>query len=167
MNQVRFTWDLWEPLSGRLLGPGLPRPVVKAPWNVMIIIIIVLAMMTMAMMVVMMMMFFNMMTLMLTCAGYFPASLSSSSARRLSNPESSTQPDHRIFRIFWPQIFRRIFWVWALTSFSILCLTSNCLAILVKYFNIFQRISLAQPERIFTKFWTTGSIWWQINLLRQ
>ena len=25
------TWDLWEPLSGRLLGLGRPRPVVKAP----------------------------------------------------------------------------------------------------------------------------------------
>ena len=27
------TWDLWEPLSGRLLGLGRPLPVVKAPWK--------------------------------------------------------------------------------------------------------------------------------------
>ena len=28
---MHCTWDLWEPLSGRLLGLGRPRPVVKAP----------------------------------------------------------------------------------------------------------------------------------------
>ena len=41
----KCTWDLCEPLSGRLLGLGLPRPVVKAPCSMVIVTLLLLILM--------------------------------------------------------------------------------------------------------------------------